>query len=462
MNDLKTILIVDDTYTNINILIEILEDKYDILASTDGYDALEILENHKIDLILLDIVMPGIDGFELCKKLKSNNKTKEILVIFITANTNEESIKNAYLLGGVDYIRKPFNAIEVLSRISTHLLLAEQKKSLEKNLEENVALLNQYKLVVDESALVSKTNLSGVITYVNEAFVNICGYTKEELLGKSHNIVRHPDVPSHIYKDMWKTIKEKKIWQGKVKNQKKDGTYYIVLATVMPILNSYDEIQEYISVRHDITEIFDLKQEIIDTQKEVVFTMGAIGETRSKETGNHVKRVAEYSKVLAKKSNMSDESIELLLDASPMHDIGKVAIADEFLNKKGKLTSDEFELMKEHAELGYKMLNHSNRPLLKTAATIAYEHHERWDGKGYPRGLKEEEISLEGRITAVADVFDALDSNRVYKKAWELDEIYDYLKKEKGKQFDPNLIDIFFESLDEILEIREKFKDSIY
>lgn len=142
-----------------------------------------------------------------------------------------------------------------------------------------------------------------------------------------------------------------------------------------------------------------------------------------------------------------------------MHDIGKVGIPDNILHKPGKLTDDEFVIMRMHAELGHKMLAHSNRPLLKTAAKVALEHHERWDGFGYPKHLKREEISIQGRITAIADVFDALGSDRVYKEAWENERIFEYFKEQKGKQFDPKLVDLFFENLDNFLEIRNDFKD---
>ncbi len=202
-----------------------------------------------------------------------------------------------------------------------------------------------------------------------------------------------------------------------------------------------------------------LEEEIAETQKEVVFTMGAIGESRSKETGNHVKRVAEYSKILALAYGLDAEEAELLKEASPMHDIGKVAIPDNILNKPGRFDENEREIMNRHAELGYNMIKSSTRPLLKAAAIVAYEHHERWDGKGYPRGLKGEGIHIYGRITALADVFDALGSDRVYKKAWEDEKIFELLHQERGKHFDPKLIDLFFENLDNVLHVRKKFKD---
>ena len=217
--------------------------------------------------------------------------------------------------------------------------------------------------------------------------------------------------------------------------------------------------QEYDELQRKLQEVKLLQNEIEDTQKEVVFTMGAIGESRSKETGNHVKRVAQYSKILALHYGLSEKDSEMLKQASPMHDIGKVAIPDAILNKPGRFDENERKIMDTHAQLGFDMLKMSDRPLLKTAATVAYEHHEKWDGTGYPNKLKGEEIHIYGRITALADVFDALGSDRCYKKAWNDEKIFNLFKEERGKHFDPQLIDIFFDNLEQFLEVRESLKD---
>ena len=226
---------------------------------------------------------------------------------------------------------------------------------------------------------------------------------------------------------------------------------------IRELFNEFNMQMEQIN--NSSKEIRLLNEEIEDTQKEVVFTMGAIGESRSKETGNHVKRVAQYSKLLALYYGLSEEEAELLKQASPMHDIGKVAIPDAILNKPGRFDEEERRVMDTHAKLGYEMLKNSHRPLLQLAATVAYEHHEKWDGSGYPRKLQGEDIHIAGRITAVADVFDALGSDRVYKKAWDDERIFNLFKEERGKHFDPKLIDIFFDNLDEFLKVREQFKD---
>ena len=458
--------------------------------------------------------------------------------------------------------------------------------------------LNQLQHLIKEATLYSATDLRGIITEVNDKFVELSGYSKEELIGRQHNIVRHEEMPSEVYKDMWTTIKDKKSWMGIVKNKAKDGSAYYVRSHIFPLLDTHNNIVEYVSIRdditeemnrkanlegtlstleeqtkdkeyllnqyekiidyssafirldfdfnilhandvfcnlygcsheemqetnisdilekdffetqfmatsetfiregkwsgvvpfqckdkavlymntsayiiydkngsfleimivlHDISDLITAQKEIVDTQRDVIYTMGSIGETRSKETGNHVKRVAEYSKILALEYGLDEDEAELLKMASPMHDIGKVGIPDAILNKPGKLTDDEWKIMKTHSALGYTMLKNSKRDILKTAAVVAYTHHEKWDGSGYPKATKGKDIHIYGRITAIADVFDALGSDRCYKKAWNDEDIFDLLKDGAGKHFDPDLINIFFKKLDTFLEIRSKFKD---
>ncbi|MGB0898977.1 MAG: HD-GYP domain-containing protein, partial [Psychrobium sp.] len=173
----------------------------------------------------------------------------------------------------------------------------------------------------------------------------------------------------------------------------------------------------------------------------------------------HVKRVAYYSALLAELVGLPEDEVELIKSASPLHDVGKIAIPDAVLNKPGRLDSEEWEIMKTHALKGYNVLNGAGLVLLDIAATIALTHHEKWDGSGYPRGLAKDEIHLYGRITAIADVFDALGSDRCYKKAWPLEKILTLFREERGKHFDPRLIDLMMNNLDRFLEIRDKYQD---
>jgi HD-GYP domain-containing protein (c-di-GMP phosphodiesterase class II) len=208
-----------------------------------------------------------------------------------------------------------------------------------------------------------------------------------------------------------------------------------------------------------VLEAAMLQEEIEATQREIIFTMAETGEMRSKETGYHVKRVAEYCRLFAVKYGLSEIECELLRLSSPMHDIGKIAIPDSILLKPAKLTDEEWAIMKTHTTLGYDMLKHSERRLLKSASIIAYQHHEKWDGTGYPSGLKGDEIHIYGRITALSDVFDALGCERVYKKAWDIDRIVSLFKSESGFQFDPDLVKVFLGNVDDFVQIRETYKD---
>jgi len=210
------------------------------------------------------------------------------------------------------------------------------------------------------------------------------------------------------------------------------------------------------------TTAFDnivLNQEIEDTQREVIFLLGDLTENRSKETGDHIQRVGEYCYMLADLAGLSEEEAQLVQDASPMHDIGKIAIPDAILNKPGRLTDEEFETIKTHPELGYNMLKGSQRRLIRAAAIIAHQHHERYDGRGYPQGLAGEDIHIYGRIAAIADVFDALATPRCYKDPWSADAIKGLLDEERGAHFDPNLAGLVLDNFDDFWAVRSRYFD---
>lgn len=202
-----------------------------------------------------------------------------------------------------------------------------------------------------------------------------------------------------------------------------------------------------------------LNNEIESTLRETVYTMGVIEEQRSKETNQHTRRVSLYCRLFAQKLGLPVAEADLIADASPLHDIGKLGIPDEILLKPGKLTEAEYTFMMRHPEIGYTMLKHSERDLLKVAAIIAWQHHEKWDGSGYPQGLKGEEIHIYGRIVALADVFDALYSSRVYKSKWTFGQVEEWINAQSGLHFDPALVAIFNQHKDEFIAIREAYPD---
>lgn len=201
-------------------------------------------------------------------------------------------------------------------------------------------------------------------------------------------------------------------------------------------------------------------QELEETRQEVIHRLGRAGEYRDNETGNHVIRMSRFSFLLAKKIGLPNKQCQLILNASPMHDIGKIGIPDKILLKPGKLEADEWEIMKTHVNKGAEILSGNDSNLMVAARNIAQHHHEKWDGTGYPDGLKGEDISIEGRIVAVCDVFDALTSERPYKKAWALNEAVNWMKDQRGKHFQPELLDAFTETLPEVIKVRDQFTDT--
>ena len=335
-----TILVVDDTPENIDILVGVLGDDYKVKVAIEGKKALELAHKSQPDLILLDVMMPNMNGYEVCQQLKKDPITTHIPVIFVTAMSEAEDETLGFEVGGIDYITKPVSPSVVKARVNTHLSLYNNKRLLE-----------------------------------------------EEVKVRTHDLEK--------------------------------------------------------------------------TRFEIIRRLGRAAEYKDNETGLHVIRMSQYSKLLARQIGMSDSYCDTIYHAAAMHDVGKIGTPDSILKKPGKLDEDEWEIMKQHAATGAEIIGHHEDPLLNMARNIALTHHERWDGSGYPNQLKGEQIPLEGRIGAIADVFDALTSDRPYKKAWSVDKAIDLIESESGKQFDPNLVFHFKKILDEVVEIRNMYLEEL-
>lgn len=348
------ILIVDDELVSRRKLQKIMKDLGNCQSVENGEDALRLaMGENSPDLILLDIDMPGMDGFEVCKKLKAKPHTKDIPVIFLTAHIDINSITRGFELGAVDYITKPFHKEEVKTRVRTQLSLKKIREELQ---AKNIILENQ-----------------------NE------------------------------------------ILEEKVRERTK---------------------------------------ELQDTRLEIIRRLTIASEQRDNETGQHIIRMSKMCALVGQAFGMSDGQCDLLLHASPMHDIGKIGIPDKVLLKPGKLDPDEWEIMKTHTTLGEKILSGHGSELMKMARLIAITHHEKWDGTGYPQGLKGEDIPLVGRICALCDVFDALTSNRPYKKAWSIEDSLKEINRNKAKSFDPRLVVGFNNVQDDIVKITKEYYDT--
>ena len=335
----QCVLVVDDSPENIDLLSEILREDYRVRVATSGEKALKIVySDEPPDLILLDIMMPGISGLEICRRLKANPDRRRIPIIFVTAMSSTEDERRGLEIGAVDYITKPISPPIVMARVRTHLALYDQSREL------------------------------------------------------AHMVAQRTT-------------------------------------------------------------------ELLTTRQQIIRRLGRAAEYKDNETGNHVLRMSHYARLIALAHGLGEESAGIIFNTAPMHDIGKIGIPDAILLKPGKLDAAEWEVMYQHPIMGAEIIGKHDNELLETARIIALTHHEKWDGTGYPNGLKGKDIPLEGRIVALADVFDALTSKRPYKEAWSIAETMAYLHEQSGSHFDPELVQLFTENLDKVIEIKNKWID---
>ena len=352
----QTILVVDDAPENIELLNLVLSTDYKVKVALDGQKALEIAADplDLPDLILLDVMLPDMDGYEVCRQLKTSDLTRKIPVIFVTALNEPTDEKKGFDVGGVDYITKPITAPTVRARVKTHLALRDQNRVLEEKVRERT-------------------------------------------------------------------------------------------------------------------------EELTHTQDVTIIGFATLAEFRSQETGTHIMATQHFVSILARHLSthphysafLTLENIELLRKSAPLHDIGKIAVPDRILLKPGRLTADEFEEIKKHTTYGRdailraeKALGNTQSSFLSLAKEIAYTHHERWDGKGYPEGLREYEIPISGRLMALADVYDALISERVYKKPIPHEKAVEIIESERGKHFDPAVVDAFLDVEDVFRNIAQNLAAS--
>lgn len=458
-------------------------------SAYNSSEAMDIFKNNKdIGLVLLDVFLEeeqsGLDIVKIIREDLLNIDTRIVLMTGKSSNSLEDDIIVNYDINGYenkdDLFTKKMNTVIISSLRSYRdiIHIKNNKGSMEKVVT-SISKLYE-KTALDEFLMSTLCHLSSVINNCKcrkECVVSSLVATREEETQVFNIIGGMGKYKNSINRRMSQTIgKEdlKKAYEIFDKGEYRmfDNCYIAKYQSstgneAMIFIERDKEIEdadkELLDVFYkSISATFDnlcLNLEIEATQKEILYTLGEVTEARSEETGSHVKRVSKYSEILAEKYGLSRKDIMLLSHASPIHDIGKVAVPDNILLKAGKFTAEEHIIMKTHTTVGYNLLKNSKREILRAAAIVANEHHERYDGRGYPRGLKGEEIHIYGRITAVADVFDALGSPRAYKKPWVINDILKYFREERGKHFDPDLVDILFENLEEFLEIREKYAD---
>lgn len=342
------VVIIDDTEINLKLLrhyVGQLDGQHEALTFADPQVGLTHCVNNNPDLIILDYMMPGLDGIEVIRRIRATPGRTSVPILMVTANDQAEVRYSALQSGANDFLSKPIDKTEFKARAQNMLALRDSQKKLE----------------------------------------------------------------------------DKASWLA--------------------------------------DEVLKATEEIRRREQETIIRLSKAAEFRDPETGAHLQRMAHYSWLIAVRMGLPLEQQQLILQAAPMHDVGKVGIADHILLKPGRLEPEEFEIMKQHATIGHQILAGSASPSLMLAAVIALAHHEKYDGSGYPQGLAGDAIPLVGRIVAVADVFDALTSERPYKKAWDVEAAVSYLRENRGKHFDPQCVDVFLEKFDEVLAIRKRFQD---
>ncbi|MCP4137582.1 MAG: DUF3369 domain-containing protein [bacterium] len=486
------IVIADDEEEIHNITKMVLSDYtfegigFEFISTYSGEETKTILEEHPdAVMILLDVVMETDDaGLQVAKYIREELKNTFVRIILRTGQPGKSPERKVIMEYDInDYKEKTeLTNQKLYTTVMSSLRSYRDLKIIERNrigLEQIInssprlfehqsiqqfttGVLRQLLDILSLDEGMAELRPSGFAISKEKGEMEIISATDEfeQYIGKNAEEV----LPQEIQDYLHRAISEKsslfigKIFIGCFFSE--DGSINIIY------LNAQKELTD---LERDLILIFStnigvafdnihLNKEIVETQKEVITTLGEVVETRSKETANHVTRVSEFSSILATRLDLDVTEVEMLRLASPMHDVGKIGIPDSILNKPGRLTDEEFDIIKTHTTIGYEILKSSNREIMKMATIVALQHHERWDGKGYPNGTKGKDIHIYGRITAVADVFDALTHKRVYKEPWEVEKVVNIFKEERGKQFDPEITDIFLELIDDFLEINEKFK----
>ncbi len=487
------ILIVDDEPEIHKITKMVLRDytfegmNFEFLSAYSRLEALNVLREHTdVALILLDVVMESDHaGLECVKDIREKLENHDVRIILRTGQPGQAPEEDVIINYDInDYkakteltAEKLFTVVIASLRTFRYIqMLNHSRNGLETIIRSTSDLFektqfNSFATGVLEQ-LISLLQLDADSIYLNissiSAFQDIedRDYSIMAATGDFSGDVNHSlkeSIPTEILEKLNKAVKNQESvfsensFIGYLETQK--GEHSLIYLQWQRELSDIDRklISIYASNVAIAFENISLNKDIIATQKEVIFTLAELVEGRSKETANHIRRVAAICCLIAEKMGLSDNDIEMLRLSAPMHDIGKIGTPDSILNKPGKLTYEEYEIMKEHATLGYTVFKNSNKNMMRAAAIIANEHHEKWNGKGYPSGLVGEDIHIYGRITALADVVDALTNKRCYKEPWEMERVISLLKEERGEHFDPQVVDVFLDSIEEYREIQRVY-----
>lgn len=485
-----SVLVIDDDETTLELLKDLLElTGIRVLTTTEGLKGIDLFQHENIDLVITDIRMPQMDGLEVLMRIRKIDDT--VPVILVTGHGDLDYALRAIRRGAYDFLLKPIKVEILLNTLQKgiehgrlkkfeknhRMLLEEQVKARTRELAETNEFLEGI-LNSSKSVSIVLTDFERRIIFWNAGAENIYGYTAEEMIGESITKLYPNDGTGPEGMEELRQVMEKSngVVQSNVKQVSKSGKILTIALTVSAMRDSSDRVRGILGLGQDVTEQIRLNGELFSSYKRIrriqgasIFALARLAESRDGETGNHLKRMQAYCRILCEQlrfgvytAQMNNQFIEDLVQISVLHDIGKVGIPDSILFNSQKFGIDEFEIMKEHSILGGKALEEAaqeaghKESYLFLAKDIALHHHEKWDGTGYPMGLKGAAIPLGARIVSIIDVYDALTTERRYKKAYSHDDAFTVIVNDSGKRFDPSIVDAFIDCEERFRRIRSE------
>lgn len=490
-----SILCVDDDSASLDLLSELLSmNGFSVLSAGGGAHAVSIFEKERPELVITDIRMPHVDGLEVLRRVRETDDTTA--VILVTGYGDLENALGALRRGAYDFLMKPINPDILLSTANKGIEICRLKrfeKDYRRLLEEQVKERTQELAKTNDflqGILDSSTHVAIIITdfdhnviFWNTGAENIYGYSESEIMGGSIlKLYPEDSARTEIAEELRSMLQSSAgTLQGNIRQLSKDGRELIISKTVSPMMDASGNVRGILAVGQDVTNESHLQEQLLKSYKRIqkiqgasIFALARLAESRDPETAFHLRRLQAYCRLLCQrlalmnehKDLMTQDFIEDLVQCSVLHDIGKVALPDSILFTPHKYTEMEFEIMKQHSVKGGQALEEAaldageKEGYLVLGKDVAYFHHEKWDGTGYPCGLAREEIPFVARIVSIADVYDALTTRRRYKRAYTHEEARKFISGEKGKQFDPKLVDLFMEIDQEFKKIRDSLSRS--